>query len=514
MKKRGFHQPSQRRHRTLLVVLASGLISIVPAFAGADTTPPELKFLAFAPQAIDTSTSAVEVSLGFTVTDDASGATFIEAAFVDPSGVFRQSVSGKFAPTRSGTYAVRVTFPQFSAPGTWTLSRVFFSDVAGNTLNLDTDGLSRRGFPTRLEVRSVQDTVSPKLTALEFAPLRIDTSLEAADVKVNYQATDDLSGVQYIELNFVSPSGVARRGGSVKFESTRAVSNSMTVSFPRMSEPGQWTLSAVYLADAAGNTQILDTKGLAAMNVPTALEVVSTVDATPPSLTALHFAPDSIDTSQGPATVEVGFAATDDLSGVKSLELVFLSPSGIQKQNGSAQYSPAHGMPNSLTVTFPRRSEPGQWTLGSALLADAAGNTLVLDSDALSAMGVRTVLDVVSKLDTAPPNLTGLRFTPSIIDTNQGSATVEVGFAATDNLSGVKSFEVVFVSPSETAKQGGSVAFSPRTEIADSVKVIFPQSSERGAWTIGSVVVTDEAGNTLVLDADALRSRLGTLEVR
>src|SRR5216684_2637461 len=104
--------------RTLLLTLMAGL-----AFAGDDTTPPELKSLQFTPVTIDTSRGTAEVTLSFNATDDASGVTYFEATFLEPSGGFHQSASTKFAPTLAATNSVKITFPRFSNSGTWTLSR-------------------------------------------------------------------------------------------------------------------------------------------------------------------------------------------------------------------------------------------------------------------------------------------------------------------------------------------------------------------------------------------------------
>lgn len=369
---------------TLLITVVAGLLSTGSAFCADDTEAPKLTSLRFTPASIDTSKGPAVVTVSFAASDDASGVAYFEVSFVDPSGVFRQAGSAKFAPTLSATNSIRITFPRFSPSGTWTLSHVFLADSAGNTLILDSDALRGGGFPTSLQVISAQDTVSPKLTALDFAPARIDTSVGPADVKMNFTATDDLSGVNYVELSFVSPSGVARHGGSAKFEAAQSVSNSITVTFPRLSEPGWWTLGIVFLADAAGNTLVLDTDGLAGLASRRTLEVKSASDTIPPNLTAFRFAPDAIDTTQGPATVKVEFTATDDLSGVSFFEIALVSPSGVAKLGGSKKFSPAHEVTDSVTVNFPKSSEPGAWRVGQVMLADDAGNTLVLDAEAMA----------------------------------------------------------------------------------------------------------------------------------
>jgi hypothetical protein len=499
----------------LLAAVAAATVLTGSAFGGDDMTPPELKSLRFTPAIVDTSAGTAEVTLNYAVTDDASGVNYFEATFVDASGAFRQSASARFAPALAATNSVKVTFPQFCNSGTWTLAHVFLSDAAGNTLILDADGLSGRGLPTQLEVKSARDNVSPKLTALEFSPAQIDTSAGPVDVKVNYTVTDDLSGVNYIELSFMSPSGVARQGGSARFRATLSECNSITATFPSHSEPGEWTLSHVFLADAAGNTLVLDKDGVAQLGFRTALGVKSASDTTPPRLTNFRFAPEGIDTSRGPATVQVDFTATDDLSGVIFIDLSFVSPGGNIRHGGSARFEPVQSVSKSIAVTFPLLSEAGQWTLNSVFLADAAGNTLILNSEGLAALGVRTALQVKSVLDTRSPELASVRFSPEVIDTSQGEAIVTVEFQATDDVTGVKSFEAVFTSPSGLAGPRGSALYSPaRKEVADSVKITFPKSSEAGAWKLSTLMLSDEAGNTLVLSSDALASRVAVLQVR
>ena len=500
--------------RCILMILAAGLPATAPAFSADDTEAPKLTSLRFTPASIDTSKGPAEVTVSFTASDDVSGVVYLETAFVDSLGASRRPGSVKLAPALSAAHSLRITFPQFSPPGPWTLSHVLLVDAAGNTSILDSDALRGRGFPTSLQVMSAQDTASPKLTALDFSPAQVDTSAGPADVKVNYTATDDLSGVNYIEVTFVSPSGVARHG-SAKFAPAQSVSNSITVTFPRLSEAGSWTLGLVFLADAAGNTLVLDKEGLARLASRRTLDVKSASDTTPPKLTDLRFTPE-VNTSVGPAAVTVNYTATDDLSGVVYLELGFGGPSGAPRQNASAKFDPARSVSNSIKVTFPRLSEAGEWTLDSVYLADAAGNTLVLDRGAITALGFPTTLQVKSTSDTIPPSLTGFHFTPEAIDTSGGPATVKAEFSAKDNLSGVRSFEVVFVGPSGSARQVGSRQFSPANEATDSVSVNFPASSEPGTWKVGSILLTDDAGNTLSLDAAGV-SGLGfrtTLDVK
>ena len=477
-----------------------------PQFAhGDDASPLVLKSLQFSPAAIDTSRNAVPVTISFTATDSVTGINYFEAAFAELGGAGRQSASVRLDPAQTQANSLRVAFPRFSNAGTWTLDQVFLSDLSGNTLILDNAGLARAGFPTRLEVTSTRDTTSPKLLALDFSPPSIDTSRAPAIVIVEYSASDDLAGVNRIELSFLSPSG-GRQNGILQLQPSRAASGSLPITFPRLSEAGRWTLTTVYLSDAAGNTQILDGEALSAARVRTDLDVKSATDTTPPKISSLRFAPGAVDISHNPVTVEASFTATDDFSGVTSVEVVLTSPSGNNMLRGTGTFAPATNLANAVKIAFPRFSEPGRWITSAVHLADAAGNTLILDGDSLSALGLRGAVEVRAAPDTVAPVLTHFEFEPETIDTSSGPVVLRLKFAASDNSSGVKSVEAVLESPSGGTKRSGRASFAPAASVTESVVIIFPQSSEPGSWILSNLIVVDDAGNTLQLDADTLAS--------
>ena len=274
-------------------------------------------------------------------------------------------------------------------------------------------------------------------------------------------------------------------------------------------------LAHVFLSDAAGNTLLLDHAALVRAGFRVRLEVRSAKDTISPKLTALDISPVEIDTTTGPASVKVNVSATDDLSGVNYVEITFSSPSGGFKRNTSLKFEPAESVSHSLALIFPPLSEPGRWTLSMLFLADAAGNTTILQTSALNDLGFRTTLEVKSAADTGSPQLSSLRFSPEAIDTTQGESIVTVEFKATDDLSGVRIFEATFTAPSGSISYKGHTVFQTASkEAAGSVQIMIPRSSEAGGWTLSTVVITDNAGNTLVLDADVLASKVGKLQVR
>jgi hypothetical protein len=176
--------------------------------------------------------------------------------------------------------------------------------------------------------------------------------------------------------------------------------------------------------------------------------------------------------------------------------------------------SPSTKVADSITLSFPKGSEAGQWTLSSLFVADAAGNTTHLDADQSRRLGLATFINVKSVQDMTPPKLTMLRIAPEIIDTRYSPADAKIMFSASDDLSGVESIEIVFSSPSGVVSHRAKATFPPNRDIAGSVDVNFPAGSELGQWT-ASVLVTDASGNTLHLDREALSllSRQPTIQI-
>ncbi len=93
-----------------------------------DTMPPSVLRLDFWPRVIDTSTSAITLSLSFVVEDDASGVTQCNVGFRSPrdGSVTYFSATSLASGTRlSGTLTNSIAFPQFSASGMWYVALLF-----------------------------------------------------------------------------------------------------------------------------------------------------------------------------------------------------------------------------------------------------------------------------------------------------------------------------------------------------------------------------------------------------
>jgi hypothetical protein len=379
---------------------------ILTVLAGAahaqDTAPPQLAALSFSPSSVNVSSGPANVSVNFSVTDNSSGVSYMEITFVDPSGTFVRRGSATFSPARYVSSALTVTFPQAAVTGAWTVGTVFLADKAGNTQILNPDALAAAGLPTNLLVRSISDTTPPRLINFAITPSPVDTASAPANANVNFTATDDLSGINIFQVSFVSPTGSATLRGAVSLTATTSASGSATVTFPQFSEPGAWTVGSVFLADAAGNTLVLDSTGLEERGFPTTLKVKSKSDSAPPTLGDFRFAPTSIDISGSDVKVTVSFQLADDLSGTTTFQAAFLSPSGAVTETAAASFAPGTAVNGSTSVKIPRGGESGTWTVTRVFLADAVGNTRILTIDDLAARGFPTQLTVTNRPSIQP----------------------------------------------------------------------------------------------------------------
>jgi hypothetical protein len=365
---------------------------------------PNLTAFNFTPTTINTASGPATVTVNFSATDSAAGIFYFETAFVDPTGVFFQRGSKLLVPSTSVTSSVTIPFPAFSNSGAWTVGGVFLLDTSGNTTFLTPDQLSGMGFPTVLQVNSTIDTTPPSLTSLSLSSSSLNTTSAPANLSVNFTATDPQAGVQTVQVSLLSPSGASSPTVTVTVPPTPTLTSAANFTFPKLSEAGTWTIQSVYIADAAGNTTILQTSDLMSSGFPTSFNVTSAKDTTPPTLVSLSFAPTAIDTKLGPAAVTVSFHATDDLSGVTTIQAGFVSPSGVNTAQASASFAANTNVTGTANAVFPMGSESGTWVLTSVFLSDAAGNTTTLATSDLAGRGIQTNLTVTN--NGGPPMIT------------------------------------------------------------------------------------------------------------
>ena len=375
------------------------------------------------------------------------------------------------------------------------------------------------------------DTTPPSLVALSFSAASVNVSAAAQNLTVTATITDDLSGFNYGNIQFTSPSGQTTGGFASGFFTRISGTNfnggyQVAVPFPRFSEPGVWTAS-VYLRDNAGNTITLQSATLVSLGFPGALAVIdSTPDTTPPTLLGASFSPSSINTSAGPQAITVSLQVADSQSGAffsnssSCVVNVYLSRAGTSQTLSLILYGSNFTLVSGTaqngvwqaTLTMPQYSG-GNWALNQVCLSDAVTNRTFLTSTQLTAMGINPVLtDSSTPSDTIPPTLTGLSFAPTVIDTSSSSQTVTLTLSASDDISGVffglfNSYylyiDAQFQSPSGNQFVQAFQNLSHPAPIAGTplagtwqLTAQWPQFSEQGTWNLNYLFLQDTVGNS------------------
>lgn len=288
----------------LRLLLASGLAAegfptTFEVRGKGDVTPPRLTKLTISPLSVDITAAHADVTVNALIEDDLSGVARPDADGVcagdAPAIVFfaperRGGAGATFEPQGVNAYVATVRVPRYARGGTWIVDAIRFADCAGNVMRLDADQLDALGVSTTFEVTGTSDVTTPKLYTLGVSRSVVDTRSGPVDVKFDANIVDDISGVAtgatcawgtWILLR--SPSGeevVAPFDG--RDDRFNAV-----VTLPRFAEPGTWGIH-VALNDCAGNQQVLAPADLAALGLPSTLEVLPPLYAFGGFMAPLH----------------------------------------------------------------------------------------------------------------------------------------------------------------------------------------------------------------------------------
>ncbi|MCL1598819.1 MAG: hypothetical protein M3094_06525, partial [Actinomycetia bacterium] len=384
--------------------------------------------------------------------------------------------------------------------------------------NLDADG-----HPVSFYQAGAGDTLAPYLVAFSLTPTTIDTSSGPRTITITARLTDAVAGVSpwdpLSEVTFASPSG--NETVRATFSPTDRVSGDandgtykVTVTVPKNAEQGTWTVKEFLAIDRVGNTEILPGAVFGAFGFTESFTNIDASDATAPQLAAFSITPSSVDTSGGDRTIEFRAQITDAGVGVSAgdvepaSKVVFVGPSGFQSV--SAIFTSAERVSGTAsngvyeyTVTIPKLSEQGTWTVESFKLVDENGNTRELTAADLGANGYPTKFTQTGAGDTTPPELAAFSFTPAWVDPSGGDRTIAFTARITDDVAGVDDWlpgSVRFRSPSGGRYVVAEFATSQRVsgDALDGIYVTtatIPKGSEQGKWTVFDFALIDRVGN-------------------
>lgn len=117
----------------------------------------------------------------------------------------------------------------------------------------------------------------------------------------------------------------------------------------------------------------------------------------------------------------------------------------------------------------------------------------IIATVAMLAIGLVSVVlpgTALAQTDTTPPVFNGMTFNVTSVDTTLGTAAAEATIDASDAGSGVGGYFVGLQAPDSEQQIGGGAPSSN-----DAARVLFPQYSDAGVWTVNAIYIWDVAGN-------------------
>ena len=132
-----------------------------------------------------------------------------------------------------------------------------------------------------------QDNTPPELVDFSFLPTEIDVSENSQTFTFNYTLSDDLSGLDKIQIVFFNSNqnmfmSECALNGELYFEA----SDACEITVPQFQDDGLYTLLGVTVVDNIGNSVAYWTDELIEMGIQTEINIVSNPDTTPPEISA------------------------------------------------------------------------------------------------------------------------------------------------------------------------------------------------------------------------------------
>jgi hypothetical protein len=324
-----------------------------------DTGPAVLNKLEFLPGSVDVTTAAQEITVRIEAADDI-GVEQLEFSLTDPTGATYlpadappMRVSGDAG---NGVYKVTITIPMGSPTGPWD-AQVILGDLSHRYLtygNRDFDEPFPAGSDSALEVVSPNSLpvlenliVTPDVVNVtagaQIVTIRAEVSASAGIERTSVSLTDPRRSLAWSLTSFDRISGDASAG-----------TYELQVMIPPFLPSGSLDVKvAVY--DVAGQvTRHGPGEQAFPPGATPSITIINsgTTDNTPPKLESLSFNPTVIAPSDGPVTITVTVAASDDTAGFDNGGVTFFNGNNFVKATSFTEAQRVNGDATSGTYVF------------------------------------------------------------------------------------------------------------------------------------------------------------------
>lgn len=233
-------------------------------------------------------------------------------------------------------------------------------------------------------VKGEMDTTPPMLNSISIDKNQVNAG---DSVNVSIDASDDISGIDGASIYYVSPSGKNSKSYSLVPDADGKLKCIILIN--KDDEKGKWRLDSISLRDKVGNTEYVNNYGILNSNTVKDLsagnfEVTNRfLDNMPPILKSITV--DKTKIIQG-KSLKVTVDASDDLSGIYSISIHYVSPSG--KSSKYYVLWPEDDGKLQCIVPVDLGDEPGIWNVNSILLIDRVGNTICINNSQVKEYGI------------------------------------------------------------------------------------------------------------------------------
>ena len=352
-----------------------------PHDPNSDTTPPQLLSIGFDPPQVQ---DGGDTMLIVTATDDLSGIRGISGTLTSPNG---KAVQG-FAQQREGEtmrYTSRIHIPEKAEEGVWKVSFLTMSDMATNSITLNS---AQGSLPPTAVLRvssSASDSTAPALRNV-WLDRRAMRAGEHNTLFVD--ALDEKSGIHLVAAVFLSPSKFARFGVGCQKGANDVYQ--CDVFPPQCLDCGDWTLEQVQLQDNANNFNTVrgENPAVAAIRLNITGE---TCDNTPPVLQGLQLSRNEIFMGRDEPVIEVIAQVSDDSCGVGGVSGQVVGP-GSSSSGTFFSFQQREGNTYVGTIRLHANSARGVWHVQSVTVNDKGQNLKIYyGNDPLLARAAFTV---------------------------------------------------------------------------------------------------------------------------
>ncbi len=370
-----------------------------------------------------------------------------------------------------------------------------------------------------------RDSTRPILGPVKVSPQVVDSSSGNESIRVSAVALDDDSGVASVVLAIDGPNGPWREldlGGALEPGSTTLRS---AVPIPPSMPSGEYEVTSARVVDKAGNTATYDSEALEAIEGEAAygalgFSVYHGPDAEAPALAGIQL-PASVNTDGAPADVHYSVEATDALSGVERVTVVFGFPERDEGGFGpwtKLETGTAHDGFWSGALSLPRHAIPGAYEITEVTLRDYAGNTRSYTGDDLETLGFAHEFVDLGEGDSTAPEILHFQVDTPTTSSSNGSSSYTVHWRVRDDLSGIGDygdsyfgglgFNVQGPNGGGVGGSGTNAALESGTDLEGNWVATWQlqPGAPPGQYRVSSIEATDRAGNRTVVGGPELEA--------